>query len=362
MKYIDEYRDPSLARGLLDGIARLSEQIGRTITVMEVCGSHTNAIGRFGIRNLIPETIRLISGPGCPVCVTAIHDVDIALHLAAREDVIFSTFGDMLRVPGSHGNSLQNMHAGGADIRVVASAADCISLARTHTDREIVFMGIGFETTAPTIAATILSCRGKGVSNFSVFSVHKIVPPVLKALITDPALNVDAFLCPGHVSTIIGANAYELITRAGRAAVITGFEPIDILEGIFMLLEQIAHDKKRVAIQYSRGVKPEGNPRARDVMMAVFRPGDAEWRGLGTIPGSGLLIREDYETFDALKKFEVPEIHSVEMKGCCCGDILRGVKMPNQCPLFKQVCTPVNPGGPCMVSSEGTCATYYKYN
>lgn len=362
MKYIDEYRDPVLAKGLLDRIVKLSEQIGQTVTMMEVCGSHTYAIGHFGIRNMMPKNVKLISGPGCPVCVTSIHDVDVALHLAAQEDIIFATFGDMLRVPGSHGNSLQKTRASGADIRVVASAADCISLAQAHTDKEIVFMGIGFETTSPTIASTILACHKKGILNFSVFSVHKVLPPALKALIDDPALNIDGFLCPGHVSTIIGTNAYELITEAGRAAVITGFEPVDILEGIFMILTQIAENKKTVAIQYNRGVKPEGNPRAREVMMSVFCPGHSEWRGLGIIPQSGLLLKEPYSTFDALKKFEVPEIHSVEMKGCCCGDILRGVKTPDECPLFKRVCNPLNPGGPCMVSSEGTCATYYTYH
>ncbi|HPQ43015.1 MAG TPA: hydrogenase formation protein HypD [Syntrophales bacterium] len=362
MKYIDEYRDPALAKGLLDKIVKLSEQIKETVIIMEVCGSHTNAIGRFGFRGMMPENIRLISGPGCPVCVTSIHDVDVALHLASQKNVIFATFGDMLRVPGSQGKSLQKTRAAGADVRVVASAIDCVSLAQTHTDKEIIFMGIGFETTSPTIASTILTCKKRGIFNFSVFSVHKVIPPALQALIDDPALNINGFLCPGHVSTIIGTSAYELITEAGRAAVVTGFEPVDILEGIFMILNQIVEDRKTVAIQYSRGVKPEGNPRAREIMMSVFYPGDSEWRGLGSIPRSGLVIKEPYAAFDALKKFEVPEIHSVEMKGCCCGDILRGIKAPNECPLFKRVCTPLNPGGPCMVSSEGTCAAYYAYH
>ncbi|MDD5722149.1 MAG: hydrogenase formation protein HypD [Syntrophales bacterium] len=362
MKYIDEYRDPALAKGLLDKIAGLSKKIGQPVTIMEFCGSHTYAIGRFGIRNMLPGNINLISGPGCPVCVTSIHDVDVALHLASQKNVIFATFGDMLRVPGSHGNSLQNTRASGADVRVVASAANCISLAETNKDKEVIFMGIGFETTSPTIASTILTCHKKRIPNFSVFPVNKVIPPVVIALIDDPALNIDAFLCPGHVSTIIGTNAYEPITQAGRAAVITGFEPVDILEGIFMVLAQITKNRKTVAIQYSRGVKPEGNPRAREVMTSVFYRGSSEWRGLGTIPESGLLLKESYKAFDALNKFEVPEIRSIEIKGCCCGDILRGIKTPNECPLFKRVCNPLNPDGPCMVSSEGTCATYYKYH
>jgi hydrogenase expression/formation protein HypD len=362
MKYIDEYRDPALAKGLLDRIVKLSKQIRQTVTIMEVCGSHTYAIGHFGIRTMMPENIKLVSGPGCPVCVTSIHDVDVALYLAAQKNIIFATFGDMLRVPGTQGNSLQKIRAAGADIRVVASAGDCISLAEAHKDKEVIFMGIGFETTSPTVASTILAGHKKGIPNFSVFSGHKVIPPAVKALIDDPALNIDGFLCPGHVSTIIGTNAYELITKAGRAAVITGFEPVDILEGIFMILTQIAKNKKTVAIQYSRGVKPEGNPRAREVMMSVFCPGPSEWRGLGTIPESGLLLKETCKAFDALKKFEVPEIRSVEIKGCCCGDILRGVKTPSECPLFKRACNPLNPVGPCMVSSEGTCAAYYKYH
>ncbi len=362
MKYINEYRDPVLARGLIDKIAKLSEKIEKPVTVMEVCGSHTYAIGRFGIRDMLPKKINLISGPGCPVCVTSIRDVDIALHLAEQKNCIFATFGDMLRVPGSHGNSLQKARAQGADIRVVSSAADCIPLAKAHKDREIIFMGIGFETTSPTIASTILACHQKEVSNFSVFSVHKIVPPALKALIDDPALNIDGFMCPGHVSTITGTDAYSIITQADRAAVITGFEPVDILEGILMILSQIVKEKYTIDIQYSRGVSQGGNPRAREIMMSVFQHSDSYWRGLGTIPGSGLVIRAPYESFDSLKKFETPEIHSAESWDCRCGDILKGIKTPNQCPLFRRSCTPLNPEGPCMVSSEGTCATYYKYH
>ncbi len=361
MKFIDEYRDPAVVQALLKRIDSTARKISRPVTIMEICGSHTYAIGRFGIRNLLPESIRLISGPGCPVCVTSARDVDIALYLSGLDHVIFATFGDMLRVPGRSGNSLQKKRAAGADVRVVSSAAECITLAQANPQKEIIMMGIGFETTAPTIAAVIAACRKKEIKNFSVFSVHKIVPPAINALLADPLLNIDGFLCPGHVSIMIGADAYRMIPNAGRAAVITGFEPVDILEGVWMLLNQVESSKMEVAIQYSRGVKPEGNTRAMNLLHSVFETADAEWRGLGIIPTSGLVLREAFASFDTLKKFSLPDIKSSDIAGCGCGDILRGIKLPNDCPLFKKVCTPVNPIGPCMVSSEGTCSTYYKY-
>jgi len=361
MKYIDEYRDRRLAEGLLAGIQRRAEELGRPVTVMEVCGSHTTAIGRYGIRGMLPRSIRLVSGPGCPVCVTAIQDVDIALHLAGLKNVVFSTFGDMLRVPGTGGSNLQALRAAGAEIRVVTSAADCFTLAEKHPSKEIVFMGIGFETTSPTVAAVVAACRKRGVRNVSVFSVHKLIPPAIKALLDDPALAIDGFLCPGHVSIMIGADAYRCITAAGRAAVITGFEPVDILEGIFMLLEQLLTGAMQVANQYPRGVNPAGNRKAMDVLSEVFTAAPARWRGLGVIPETGLVFRQNYRAFDALEKFAVPEIVSEEMGGCRCGDILRGIIAPPDCPLFRKSCTPTNPAGPCMVSSEGTCAAYYKY-
>jgi hydrogenase expression/formation protein HypD len=361
MKYIDEYRDPALVHGLLTKIETVAKQISRPVTIMEICGSHTYAIGRFGLRKLLPENIRLISGPGCPVCVTSTRDVDVALYLAGLKDVIFATFGDMLRVPGTRGDSLQRKRAAGADVRVVSSADECVALAKSHPKKEIVMMGIGFETTAPTVAATVENCREKGINNFSVFSVHKTVPPAIEALIADPLLAIDAFLCPGHVSTMIGANAYQMIPAAGCAAVIAGFEPVDILEGIWMILGQIESGRKEVAIQYSRGVRFEGNTRAMDFLQSIFETAAAEWRGLGTIPASGLLFRDDYSAFDSLAKFPVPDIQSAESMGCGCGDILRGIKEPPDCPLFKKICTPANPVGPCMVSSEGTCSTHFKY-
>ena len=246
-------------------------------------------------------------------------------------------------------------------MRVVSSADECLKLAEANPQKEIVMMGIGFETTAPTIAAVIAACRKKEIKNFSVFSVHKIVPPAINALLADPLLNIDGFLCPGHVSIMIGADAYRMIPDAGRAAVITGFEPVDILEGVWMLLQQAESGRMAVANQYSRGVKPEGNARAMSLLHSVFETADAEWRGLGIIPASGLVLCEAFSSFDTLKRFSLPDITSNDIAGCGCGDILRGIKLPNDCPLFKKVCTPVNPIGPCMVSSEGTCSTYYKY-
>jgi hydrogenase expression/formation protein HypD len=293
--------------------------------------------------------------------VTSIGDVDRALHLAGLPGVIFATFGDMLRVPGTGGESLTRLRASGADIRVISSAADAVRFAVENPARQVVLMGIGFETTAPTVAAALMSARRKGVNNFSVFSVHKTVPQVIRALIGDRSLNIDGFICPGHVSVITGVEAYRMIPQAGRAAVITGFEPADIAEGILMLLRQIADGQFEVAIQYARGVKEQGNARAREVMAEVFEPGDADWRGIGVIPGSGLRIRSKFEGLDALRRFPLPEIRSVEFKGCRCGEVLRGVISPAECGLFAKACTPASPVGPCMVSGEGTCAAYYKY-
>ena len=293
--------------------------------------------------------------------MTSAEDVDRALWLAGREGLLFATFGDMMRVPGTGGASLQRLRAAGADVRVVSSAMDCIALAEGEQKHEVVFMGIGFETTAPTVASMIRTARKKGIANLSVFSVHKIVPPALRLLVEDPRMNLDGFLCPGHVSIILGSAAYGFLPEAGKAAVITGFEPVDILEGVLLLLEQLASRKPAVAIQYSRAVRPEGNPRAMAVMEEVFATRDAEWRGLGRIPGSGLSFRREYEEFDAEKRFAIPEFHSEENPGCSCGAVLRGLMDPKECPLFRRLCTPANPVGPCMVSSEGSCAAHYRY-
>lgn len=360
MKYIDEYRNPEVASRLVAAIKARAGEIGRPVTIMEVCGSHTYAIGHNGIRTLLPETVKLISGPGCPVCVTSGRDVDIALYLASRKNVIFATFGDMLRVPGSRGNSLQKIRAEGADVRVVSSTLDTIEIAKAHPDREVVFMGIGFETTSPTIASMVKKCRDAGIRNLSVFSVHKIIPPAIKVLLDDPELAVDGFLGPGHVSVIIGFGGYTAIPERGKAVVITGFEPVDILQGILMILDQIAGNRFTIENQYSRGVSPAGNAKALALLDEIFMPVPSEWRGIGVIEGSGLVFQAAYRTFDALSRFDVPNFESEEIKGCMCGSILRGVASPLECPLFRRACTPQNPIGPCMVSREGTCSTYYK--
>lgn len=350
-----------LAGRLLDRVAAVAAQVGRPVAIMEVCGSHTQAIGRYGIRRLLPPGIRLISGPGCPVCVTSAGDVDRALWIAGQKGVLFATFGDMMRVPGTGGESLQRLRGAGADIRVVASAMDCLALAQGDPRREVVFMGIGFETTAPTVASMVRSARRQGIANLSVFSVHKIIPPALRLLIADPRIRLDGFLCPGHVSIMLGSAVYGFLAEARKAAVITGFEPVDVIEGVLMLLEQLAGRRPAVAIQYRRVVRPEGNPRAMAVMAEVFETRDAEWRGLGRIPQSGLSFCREYEAFDAERRFAIPAFHSEDHPGCSCGTVLLGLIEPEACPLFRKVCTPTNPVGPCMVSSEGSCAARYRY-
>ena len=360
MKFIDEYRDGTLAKGLKDLIQTQAEQIGKPVTLMEVCGSHTYAIGHYGIRKLLPENIRLISGPGCPVCVTSGRDVDTAMSLALKKNVIFVTYGDMLRVPGSSGSSLQKIRAGGADIRVVASTLEAIEIATHNPAKDVIFMGIGFETTSPTVASMVKICVKKAIKNLSVFSVHKVIPPAIKVLLDDPELAIDGFICPGHVSTIIGFDGYKEIPRRGSAAVITGFEPVDILEGIHMILAQIIQGRFFVENQYSRAVKPQGNTKALEMLGEVFMIVPAEWRGLGIIQASGLVFNDTFSAFNALARFDVPIMESSNIMGCMCGSILRGVATPHECPLFRHACNPQNPIGPCMVSREGTCSTYYK--
>ena len=360
MKYIDEYRDGAIAASLKDAIHARARQIGRPVVLMEVCGSHTYAIGHYGIRNLLPEGVRLISGPGCPVCVTSGRDVDTAIALSQKKNVIFTTFGDMLRVPGSGGNSLQKIRAQGADVRVVASTIEAIEVAAQNPAKEVIFMGIGFETTSPTVASMVKTCLKKNIRNLSVFSVHKIIPPAINVLLDDPELVLDGFICPGHVSTIIGFEGYGEIPKRGRAAVITGFEPVDILEGIHMILGQIVEGNFTIENQYSRAVKPEGNTKAKEILKEVFMSVPAEWRGLGVINDSGLVFKDVFASFNALARFDVPIMESSDIMGCMCGSILRGTATPHECPLFRHACNPQNPIGPCMVSREGTCSTYYK--
>ncbi len=357
--FSEDFRDPILAQSLLRGIARRAT---RPMRLMEVCGTHTMAIFRHGIRALLPPTITLLSGPGCPVCVTDAQEIDAFIALSQHDEVIVATFGDLIRVPGSY-TSLQKESAEGADVRVVYSAMDAVALAQAHPDKTVVFLGVGFETTAPTIAAAILSAQALGLANFCVYAAHKTVPPALSALMGHPAVAIDGFLLPGHVSVIIGMNAYRDFFQAHPTpCVVAGFEPLDLLQAIDALVAQIADGAPALENGYPRAVTDRGNPKARAVMDQVFTPCDARWRGLGPIAGSGLAIRPALARFDAARRFKLAVVEMPPPKGCSCGEILIGLKTPPQCPLFRKRCTPMDPVGPCMVSSEGTCAAYYRYH
>jgi hydrogenase expression/formation protein HypD len=358
LKFIDEYRDPGKARAILASIHHLAK---KPIQLMEVCGTHTVSIARFGLRQILPESIQLISGPGCPVCVTSNADLDRAISIAKNPEVTVATFGDMIRVPGSD-SSLEKERAAGRDIRVVYSPLDALKIAEENPERKIVFLGVGFETTAPTIAATILEARSRKIKNFFVLPLHKTLPKALRALLNLGEIHLDGFLLPGHVSAIIGSHPYEFLAEEFElAGVISGFEPIDILQSILMLVKQKEESSPRIEIQYTRGVSTEGNPRARELLAQIFEPTDAEWRGLGVIPETGLALRTDFSAFDVGKNFTFPPFSKKESSECQCGEVLRGLIFPSQCPLFANLCTPRNPMGPCMVSSEGTCAAAYKY-
>lgn len=354
----NSFKDPVLARGLIKSIQALAPEHA---TLMEVCGTHTVAIARNGIRDLMPEGCKLASGPGCPVCVTANRDIDAVIALARVENVILTTFGDMTRVPGSS-SSLLKEQAAGRDVRIVYSPLDALSIAQANPDRPVVFVGVGFETTTPLVAMAIKRAAALGLKNFSVYAAHKNMPGALDVLMGDPELKVDALILPGHVSTIIGIEPYRFLAeKYGIPGVITGFEPLDVLQGIAMLMRQLHEGRAEIENAYARGVMAEGNPVALAAIDDVFETCTATWRGLGPIEGSGYRIREQYAQFDALRRFE-PEIEETrEPRGCRCGDVLRGIMAPNECPLFRTVCSPENPVGPCMVSSEGSCAAYYRY-
>ena len=359
IKHLHEYRDPELSQKIIEQIKKTSQ---KNIRLMEVCGTHTTSIFRNGIRSLLPETISLLSGPGCPVCVTAQNEIDAFIELARLDDVIIATFGDLIRVPGAD-SSLQNEQAKGRDVRVVYSTFDAIEIAKKNPDKKVIFLGVGFETTAPTIAASILAAHGLNLNNYFVISAHKLLPPALFTLAENPETNIDAFILPGHVSVIIGVKAYlPFYEQYNVPCVIAGFEPIDILQAILILAKQIEDNASRLVNGYQRAVTFEGNPKARSTMNAVFETTDAAWRGLGSMPLSGLKIRKEYAAFDAQKVFEIKLAESEDPKGCACGEILLGLKIPPQCPLYKKKCTPIQPIGPCMVSSEGTCAAYYRYH
>ncbi len=353
------FKDPAIAKQL---IAKIRDASLKPVRLMEVCGTHTVSIFRSGIRSLLPETISLLSGPGCPVCVTDQGEIDAFIRLSREEKVITATFGDLLRVPGS-GSTLLKERAAGRDIRAVYSPMDAVAIARENPKRKIVFPGIGFETTAPAIAAAILTARSLDLKNFFVFSAHKTVPRALAALLETEAVEIDGFILPGHVSVIIGSEAYRpLFERHRIPCAIAGFEPADILLAVWMLISAIEKGEPLLENGYGRAVAPGGNQKAIAVMEQVFAADDARWRGLGTIPGSGLVIREEFADFDAAVHFGIEISDVPPPRGCACGQILTGKMIPPQCPLYDKVCTPLEPVGPCMVSSEGTCAAYHKFH
>ena len=358
MKYVDEFRDPRAVRELAQAINRIALP---RVRLMEVCGTHTMSIARYGLRELIAERAELISGPGCPVCVTPQGDIDWFLAAARLPGVIAATFGDMMRVPGSD-SSLEQERARGAEVRVVYSPADAVELARRNPERQVIFFGIGFETTAPAVAMSVLEAKGDSLANYSAFCAHKLIPPALAALVAAPDLAVNGFILPGHVSAIIGSRPYEFLAREhGVPCVVAGFEPVDVLQAVRMLLLQIAQGRAAVEIAYNRAVAPEGNPKARAVVSQVFEVADARWRGLGDIPASGLAVNAQHASFDARRRFDLTVSPAVEPRGCRCGEVLRGAIHPEQCALFGRRCTPREPVGPCMVSSEGACAARYRY-
>lgn len=353
-----QFKDPHLAQGLLKAIQNFAPEGAQ---IMEVCGTHTVSIARNGIRALMPEGTRLLSGPGCPVCVTSNRDIDTVIALSRIPEVTITTFGDMVRVPGST-SSLLKEKAAGAQVEIVYSPLDAIAFAQAHPERQVVFVGVGFETTTPLVAMAIKRAKALGLKNFSVFAAHKNMPHALELIVSDPALKVDALILPGHVSTIIGAQPYRFLAeRYGIPGVITGFEPVDVLQGIAMLMRQLHEGRAEIEIAYSRGVMPQGNPVALAAIDEVFETCTTSWRGLGEIEGSGYRIREEFAELDAVRRFQ-PEVEPTqEPKACRCGDVLRGALAPDACPLFAKTCSPENPVGPCMVSSEGSCAAYYRY-
>src|SRR5712671_3539426 len=358
MKYLDEYRDGAAALKLAAAIART---VTRPWTVMEVCGGQTHSLVKYGIDRLLPKEVELVHGPGCPVCVTSLEMIDKAHAIARRPDVIFCSFGDMLRVPGSNGDLLM-LKSSGADIRVVYSPIDCLKIARANPKMKVVFFAIGFETTAPANAMAVWQAREQGLKNFSILVSHVLVPPAIASILQSPLNRVQGFLGPGHVCTVMGYREYEPIAERFRVPiVITGFEPLDILEGVLMTVRQLELGKWEVENQYPRVVKREGNLMAQDLVNSVFEVGDRKWRGVGSIPKSGYKLRYEFRDHDAERIFEVEEIDTKEPDICISGLVLRGVKKPHDCPAFGKQCTPEHPLGATMVSAEGACAAYYAY-
>jgi hydrogenase expression/formation protein HypD len=353
-------QDRRLAAPLLEEIRKTAGEFPGTVRVMEVCGTHTVAIRRSGVHSLLPDNILLVSGPGCPVCVTPTSYIDNALHLLDNTNATIVSFGDMLKVPGSDGRNLAG-YLGRGRVRMVYSAAELLAIAR-HSAGAVVFLAIGFETTIPTVAAAFLQARRAGIENLFLYTAFKTVPPALHALLDSPDRNLDGFLLPGHVSVIIGEQPYLFLEDPdGVPGVITGFEPLDLLQGISALLRQIASGERRVENAYTRAVRSGGNPKAREIMEQLLEPEDALWRGFGTIPASGLALREAFREADARLHFSLPPLYNAEPPGCVCAQVLQGRVLPTECSLFGKRCTPETPVGPCMVSSEGTCAASFRY-
>jgi len=360
MKYVDEYRDPELAKRISDEIAKLASS--RTLKLMEVCGGHTHTIYKHGIEDVLPPNIDLIHGPGCPVCVLPMGRIDDAIAIARMDGVIFTTFGDMMRVPGSKG-SLLDAKADGADVRFVYSPLDALKLARQHPDRQVVFFAIGFETTAPSTAVTLLRAQAEGIKNFSVFCNHVTIIPAMKAILDSPDLRLDGFIGAGHVSMVIGMRPYTFVARDHhKPVVIAGFEPLDIMQSVYMIVKQLAEGRAEVENQYARVVRLEGNVKALQAMAATMelRP-FFEWRGLGFITHSALKLRPEFAAWDAELRYEVPGLRVADPKACQCGEVLKGVIKPWECKVFGTACTPETPIGTCMVSPEGACAAYFNY-
>ena len=358
MKYLDEFRNHALAQKLL---AEIRRTVTRPWVIMEVCGGQTHAIVKYGLEALLPLEIELVHGPGCPVCVTALESIDRAHALARRPDVIFCSFGDMLRVPGSDGDLFQ-IKAQGGDVRVVYSPLDCLKVARANPAKRVVFFAIGFETTAPANAMSVWQARAEGLANYSILVSHVTVPPAMTAILESPGKRVQAFLGAGHVCAVMGWEEYEpLASRYGVPIVVTGFEPVDLLEGILMAVRQLENGRHEVENQYARAVVREGNPEARRMIARVFEPCDRAWRGIGVIPGSGYRLREEFAAFDAARIFDLDGIVSHEPEACISGLVLQGARRPLDCDAFGTRCTPETPLGATMVSAEGACAAYYNY-
>lgn len=355
----DSFRDGGLSGAIASKIASAAD-IGRTYRIMEVCGTHTMAISRTGLRSLLPGNVELVSGPGCPVCVTSQGEIDLFFQLI-KQGASVVTFGDLLRIPGSDKDTLQKARARGADVRVVYSPLDILKLAEKEPDKNFVFLGVGFETTAPTVACIALEAEKKGVGNVSVLSLCKTMPQAIQLLLDDKELEIDGFLCPGHVTIVTGVGLYVPMIEKNRAAVVAGFEPVEMLDAILEIINQANAGKFSIINKYKRVVPDGGNAVARGIIEKVFRPVGAYWRGMGFLEESGLDFREEYAAYDARKVFGLVPSEVKDIKGCRCGAVLTGKINPAQCPLFGKGCSPENPVGPCMVSSEGTCSAYYKY-